>query len=60
MSVDAFPMSSWVQFILCLRPSRDVHFVKPRMACLEIVYEKESEPGLARSEGKMQVMEILG
>lgn len=43
ISVDAFPMSSWVQLMWLFRPSREVHLVRPRMACFEIVYENESE-----------------
>jgi hypothetical protein len=42
ISVEAFPISSWVQLIPCFLPSREVDFVKPRIACLEIVYENES------------------
>jgi hypothetical protein len=42
MSVAAFPISSCVQTIPCFLPSRDVDLVKPRIACLEMVYEAES------------------
>lgn len=41
-SVAAFPMSICVQTIPCFLPSRDVDLVKPRIACLEMVYEAES------------------
>jgi len=37
-SVAAFPISIWVQAMLYGRPSREVDFVKPVIACLETVY----------------------
>lgn len=40
-SVSAFPMSSCVHRIPCFRPSSDVHFVNPRIACFVTVYAVE-------------------
>ena len=41
MSVAAFPMSIWPQAMLYFRPSRDVDFVSPVIACLVDVYGAE-------------------
>lgn len=38
-------MSIWVHDILKGRPSREVHFVSPVMACFEAVYGKEKGLG---------------
>lgn len=43
--VRALPMSNWVAMMPCFLPSREVHFVSPRIACFETVYAAESGRG---------------
>ena len=45
MGVAALPMSIWPQAMLYLRPSSEVDFVRPVMACLVDVYGDESGRG---------------
>ena len=39
------PISSWEQAMLYSRPSRAMLFVKPEMACFDIVYDAASGRG---------------